>query len=112
MTEKHKDRMVNFAVSLVVSVSCVFMAASLQSKAADEKEIKDALKLKADTEQVDGQIEGLKKSDLLLKNYVDDQNKTQDAVWNQRLAERDKVNKIILEELNYIRRRVDKIPTK
>lgn len=44
--------------------------------------------------------------------YINEQNRLQDEALEKRLLERDKINSIILNELSYIKKRVDKIPTK
>ena len=44
--------------------------------------------------------------------YINQQNKLQDESLEKRFAERDKINAMILNELIYIKKRVDRIPTK
>ena len=94
MTEKHKDRTINSIISFIIAVGVVFIGADLTSDAAEKKALQDAIKCKAD------------------RSYVDSQNDAQDEALNKRFQERDRINAIILEELGYIKRRVDKIPTR
>lgn len=94
MTEKNKEKGVNIIISTIVSVSIVLLSANLSGKSITEEDLKCKIDSKAD------------------KAYVDDQNEAQDKAIDQRFSERDKINSIILEELGYIKRRVDKIPTK
>ena len=94
MTEKIKDRFYNAAISVIVAISGICIAASLTASAASKKDVEMQLRSKADVV------------------YVDKQNKTQDDAIETRLVERDKVNAIILKELSYIRNRVDLIPTR
>jgi len=94
MTQRNIDKGLNIIISTIVSVSMVFLTVNLSGKTIDEKDLKKKIDGKAD------------------KIYVDDQNKAQDIALDKRLSERDKINTIILEELGYIKRRVDRIPTK
>jgi len=94
MTGKTKDRFYNAAISIAVAISGVIIAASLTADAASKRDVELQLRNKAS------------------KIYVDEQNKRQDDTIEMRLRERDKVNAMILEELKYIRERVDLIPTK
>jgi len=94
MTQRNIDKGLNIIISTIVSVSMVFLTVNLSGKTIDEKDLKKKIDGKAD------------------KIYVDDQNKAQDIALEKRLSERDKINAIILEELGYIKRRVDRIPTK
>ena len=93
MTGKAKDRFYNAAISIAVAMSGVIIAASLTADAASKHDVELQLRDKA------------------TKVYVDEQNKRQDDTIEMRLRERDKVNAMILEELKYIRERVDLIPT-
>jgi len=93
MTEKHKDRTINSIISFIVAIVVVFIGADLTSNAAENKAIKDSIKCKAN------------------KTYVDDQNDQQDKALDKIFLERDKMNNVILNKLDYIQQRVDKIPT-
>ena len=94
MTQKNIDKGVNMVISIIVSVTAVMLTMSLTSSDLDARELKDSIKCKASI------------------TYVNEQNKAQDLDLDHRFEERDKMNAMILEELNYIKLRVDRIPTK
>ena len=94
MTVKNKERGLNIIIALIVSFSGVFMAFKLNNNAEHDAELRQSIECRAK------------------KTYVDQQNKAQDESLNKRLQERDKMNTVILEELSYIKHRVDRIPTK
>ena len=47
-----------------------------------------------------------------LRKYIDDKDEKQYTYLKEMFEEKDKINNLILEELKYIRGRVDQIPTK
>lgn len=79
MTEKTKERSINFAIALIVSFTGVLMAFNLSSNAENEKEIKASIEKKAD------------------KSYVDAQNRKQDE-------DNEKLEKLFLFEIQELRK--------
>jgi hypothetical protein len=55
MTEKTKERSINFAIALIVSLTGVLMAFDLSSNAENEKALNDRINKKADQTYVDAE---------------------------------------------------------
>ena len=82
-------------------------------------QVVNAMDNKAEKSQVNLQFDEAMKarSSISIKidkqsEYINEQNRLQDEALAKILLERDKINTIILTELGYIKRRVDRIPTK
>jgi|GEM_PF-6987102 len=84
MTEKHRDRTINFAISLIITITGVLIAASISSNAEERKALKASINKKADI------------------TYVDKKDKTQDEAIKANAAKID-------ENYSKYEKKVDKI---